>query len=226
MSASSNGSLTGLLISGGLDSSILLAKLLEDGHRVQPFYVRSGVVWETWELNAVRRFLQALGSDLLSPLVLLDMPVRDIYSSHWSVTGAGVPDAESPDEAVYLPGRNALLLIKAAIWCQLHGIRRLALAPLGTSPFADASPDFVRRFEGAMNLGSPGEVRIDLPFAGLDKRQVMQLGQNFPLEHTFSCISPANGLHCGQCNKCAERRQAFGLVGRADPTNYAEAART
>ena len=49
-----DGSITGILISGGLDSSILLARLLDDGHEVQPFYVRSGVVWESAEMAAMR----------------------------------------------------------------------------------------------------------------------------------------------------------------------------
>jgi 7-cyano-7-deazaguanine synthase len=149
------------------------------------------------------------------------MPVRDIYAGHWSVTGAGAPDADSPDEAVYLPGRNALLLIKAAIWCQLHGVRRLALAPLGTSPFADASADFVQRFQSVVNCGTLHELQIVLPFAEMNKRQVMEVGRAYPLEHTFSCIAPVQDLHCGRCNKCAERRQAFRLAEMDDPTEYA-----
>jgi 7-cyano-7-deazaguanine synthase len=43
-----------------------------------------------------------------------------------------------------------------------------------------------------------------------------------PLELTFSCIAPAGSLHCGQCNKCAERQRAFRLSSMPDPTRYAE----
>ncbi|HEY4761317.1 MAG TPA: 7-cyano-7-deazaguanine synthase, partial [Thermoguttaceae bacterium] len=66
-----------------------------------------------------------------------------------------------------------------------------------------------------------GRVTVLRPFAQFDKRQVMQLGRNLPLELTFSCIAPAGGLHCGRCNKCKERRMAFRLIETEDPTTYA-----
>jgi 7-cyano-7-deazaguanine synthase len=210
----------GLLVSGGLDSSILLAHLLAGGQRVRPFYVRSGLVWQMAEFDALRRFVAAVQIPALEELVTLDLPLADIYQDHWSVTGRGVPDAESRDEAVYLPGRNALLVIKAALWCARHGIGQLALAPLGSSPFADATPEFFNDFESAMNRAMLGRVRLLRPFADLGKRQVMELGRAFPLQWTFSCINPAQGMHCGNCNKCAERRAAFRLIGAEDPTDY------
>ena len=80
-------------------------------------------------------------------------------------------------------------------------------------------------FARAVNQAVSGRVGIVRPLAGLDKRQVMRLGREMPLEWTFSCLSPAGGLHCGGCNKCAERRQAFRLAELEDPTAYAGARR-
>jgi 7-cyano-7-deazaguanine synthase len=222
----------GLLLSGGLDSSILAGHLLQQGRPVQPFYIQSGLVWQREELRAVKRLLQTLGAldcpiaaeSPLRELVLLELPLADVYGQHWSLTGCDTPDAHSVDEAVYLPGRNLLLVIKAALWCQLHGIEELALAVLGTSPFADAKPDFFEQFQSLLNCAGPAPIRIVTPLAGMTKREVMQLGCTLPLGLTFSCIAPVRGLHCGQCNKCAERRQAFGLIGLDDPTHYASAA--
>jgi 7-cyano-7-deazaguanine synthase len=138
------------------------------------------------------------------------------------VTGQGTPSAESPDEAVYLPGRNALLVIKAAIWCNLRGVGALALGVLGSNPFADASPEFFDQIQAALNLATGASLRILRPLAELDKRQVMELGRGLPLEATFSCIAPVAGGHCGRCNKCAERKAAFRSAGIPDPTRYAE----
>jgi 7-cyano-7-deazaguanine synthase len=211
----------GVLLSGGLDSSILLGSLLNQGFEVQPFYVRSGLAWEPEELQAVRSYLIAVGSTRLRELVVLDLPLDDLYESHWSRTGRNVPGATSSDDAVYLPGRNALLIIKTALWCQLHGIRHLALGVLGTSPFADAKPEFFTALETALNCNQDGPIRLLRPFAGMGKHEVMKLGDNLPLEHTFSCISPQEGLHCGQCNKCVERQSAFSQMRVADPTQYA-----
>jgi len=211
----------GLLLSGGLDSCILLGRLLDEGHQVQPFYVRSGLVWQRAELRAAERFLRAVDCRQLADLVILDLPLGDLYGKHWSVTGHETPDAASPDRAVYLPGRNALLVIKAALWCRLHGIDRLALAVLRSNPFGDATPEFFDDFESALYRATSRRVRIVRPFAQFDKRQVMDLGRGLPLELTFSCIAPMRGTHCGRCNKCAERNAAFRLVGADDPTRCA-----
>jgi 7-cyano-7-deazaguanine synthase len=218
---------TGLLLSGGLDSSILLGHLLDTGHRVQPFYIRSQLVWEEEELRAVRRLLEAIHSPKsggLGNLVVLDLPLADLYGGHWSVTGVGIPDHTTPDEAVYLPGRNALLVLKAAVWCQLNGIGQLALGVLGSNPFTDAAAGFFEALESALELALDAPIRIVRPFSQLDKRRVMELGRGLPLELTFSCLAPTGGLHCGQCNKCAERQAAFRLIGVQDPTQYATAA--
>jgi 7-cyano-7-deazaguanine synthase len=211
----------GVLASGGLDSCILIGDLLRRGRSVQPFYIRTGVVWQSAELASLERFLAAIAADRLAKLVVLDLPLVDLYGHHWSLTGMETPAADSPDEAVFLPGRNALLLVKPTVWCQLHKIQELALAPLGTSPFDDASAAFLGDFEAAMNRGSPSPIRLLRPFGEMNKRQVMALGRELPLELSFSCIAPSQGFHCGKCNKCAERKAAFKDAGLQDRTVYA-----
>jgi 7-cyano-7-deazaguanine synthase len=216
----------GLLISGGLDSSILLGHVLSQGRPVQPFYIRKGLFWEGAELRALKKLLDYLSGQFpagqIRPQVVFDMPLADVYGNHWSVTGREVPGGDTPDEAVYLPGRNALLLIKPAVWCRLHGIEELALAPLGSNPFPDAGAPFFEAFQKSLNLAVGGTLTISRPFAELHKRDVMELGRRFPLELTFSCIAPVGDLHCGRCNKCAERRGAFRMIDLPDPTRYAD----
>lgn len=209
-----------VLISGGLDSAILLGDALRRGRVVQPLFVLCGLAWETVELEYLHRYLAALQSSSLKPLVILEQPVNDLYQSHWSLTGRNVPDSATPDEAVFLPGRNVLLLSKALLWCHLHGATELALGTLASNPFPDATPGFFQSFQDVVNSAVEGKVRLHLPFAGLKKTAVMQLGMGLPLEHTFSCIQPKGKLHCGQCNKCAERKQAFAAAGMVDPTKY------
>jgi 7-cyano-7-deazaguanine synthase len=67
---------------------------------------------------------------------------------------------------------------------------------------------------------------IDAPFVAMDKSDVIRLGVELgvPLELTLSCMNPRNGLHCAQCSKCRERRDAFRKAGVADPTTYATRA--
>jgi len=125
------------------------------------------------------------------------------------------------DEAVFLPGRNPLLLIKPALWCRLHGIGHLTLATLANNPFPDATPNFFAQFEEVLREAVGGQLRIARPFEHLTKDRVLDMGRGLPLELTFSCLSPVDGLHCGQCNKCAERRRAFSEAGIDDLTRYA-----
>jgi 7-cyano-7-deazaguanine synthase len=212
---------TGLLFSGGLDSAVLLDQLLDRGWRIVPFYVRTGCVWQVAELAAVRRFLTARAGPRLTDLVLLDMPLADLYGDHWSISGTHVPDDASPDEAVFLPGRNPLLLIKPTLWCQMHGIKHLAMATLENNPFADATPEFFARFEEMIAHATCEEVQVARPFDRMSKRRIMEMGRHLPLELTFSCLAPVAGLHCGRCNKCAERKSSFRHFPAGDPTRYA-----
>ncbi len=211
----------GLLLSGGLDSCILLGDLVRQGHRVLPMYVDSGLLWQEAERRCLQRFLGAFdGSGVVERLVRLEIPLEDVYRNHWSLTGDGAPLTEN-DQAVYLPGRNALLLVKAAIYCQNEGVQDIALGVLGTSPFADAKPGFLTQFIDAMNSALGARLRIHLPLLGMSKREVMQMGSDLPLAWTFSCVAPVQQSHCGRCNKCLERQRAFREAGMEDPTEYA-----
>lgn len=214
---------TGVLLSGGIDSAVLLDQFLCRGELVFPFYVRTGCAWQASELTATERFLAQVARTELATLVVLDMPLADLYGDHWSISGTNVPDALTPDEAVYLPGHNPLLLIKPALWCQLHGIEKLALATLAANPFRDATPEFFARFEAMLHEAVGGHVEIVRPFERMTKAHVLEMGRKLPLELTFSCLSPVAGIHCGRCNKCAERRRGFRDAGLEDRTQYAAA---
>jgi 7-cyano-7-deazaguanine synthase len=210
-----------VLASGGLDSAVLAAEFLEEGRVVQPIYVRFGLAWEQTEETHLRRFLDTLPGSGLRALVALELPVADTYGSHWSLSADEVPDADTPDEAVYLPGRNLLLLAKSSIWCALNGYPTVALGTLKGNPFADSSREFFGDVESLVQTSVDQRLEIATPFAELDKAQVLERGRHLQLEHTFSCIDPTAGVHCGRCNKCAERQRAFDEASIDDVTTYA-----
>jgi 7-cyano-7-deazaguanine synthase len=209
-----------VLVSGGLDSAILLAESLARHPAVWPLYIRFGLFWEKVELHHLRRFLDAIRTEALQPLTILEMPVADLYGEHWSLTGVDVPAAGTPDAAVFLPGRNVLFLAKAMLWCHLHGVPALALAPLEGNPFPDATPAFFKAYEAIVNQAIGGAVQVVQPYRGLHKDEVLHRGRHLPLQWTFSCMRPVDGRHCGVCNKCAERKDAFERAGILDPTAY------
>lgn len=201
-----------VLVSGGLDSAVLLGTALSRYETVHPLYLRCGLAWEAAELHWLRRFLRALPRGRLKPLTVLDVPAADVYGSHWSLTARNVPGASSRDEAVYLPGRNLLLLSKAAVFCALRGVPVLFLGTLRGNPFPDSTPRFFRTLERAVRLGLKHRISLRAPFSGMSKAQVLKKGRALPLHLTFSCLAPRGRRPCGRCNKCAERARV--LPGR------------
>ena len=210
-----------VLASGGLDSAVLIAEFAKQGRDVQPIYVRFGLGWEEVEENHLRRFLATIPNGAVRTLVNLDFPIADVYGSHWSVSAQGIPDAESPDDAVYLPGRNLLLLAKSSVWCMVHDISVVALGTLKANPFADSSREFFAALESAVGTALNWPLTITTPFSELTKSDVLWRGRDLELQQTFSCIDPRGDRHCGQCNKCAERRRAFADLSFDDATPYA-----
>jgi 7-cyano-7-deazaguanine synthase len=209
-----------VLVSGGLDSSVLLAELVCRGNAVQPIYVRSGLRWEAVERYWLRRFLRALRAPRLQRLTELTLPVSDVYGAHWSISGKGTPGYDAPLDSNYLPGRNLLLLSKAAVFCAQHDIAAIALAVLRDNPFADGTPEFFRRFAATARCAFRVPFEVRTPFRRLSKSAVIRRAQSLPLHLTFSCVQPSGRLHCGTCTKCAERKRGFQLAGVLDPTRY------
>jgi 7-cyano-7-deazaguanine synthase len=211
-----------VLASGGVDSAILVADQAAHGPVVYPVYIRFGLAWEAVEEAHLRRFLDAIsGCGDLRPLTVLDLPIADVYAAHWSVTGMDTPDDTTPDEAVYLPGRNLLLLAKTTVWCALHGVGKIALGTLGGNPFADSSSEFLSGLAGLASVALDHPLEVVTPFATWSKADVLMLGRHLPLELTFSCVAPVAGRHCQACNKCGERRKAFAEAGIEDRTLHA-----
>jgi 7-cyano-7-deazaguanine synthase len=220
--------MTAVLLSGGLDSAVLLAE--EAGAPpVQPIYVSAGLAWEAAERAAVNAFLEALGRPAIAPLATVAVDMRDIYSSsHWAVEGRP-PGYHTPDEDVYLPGRNIVLFSKAAILCAARGIGRLVIGTLDHNPFPDATPTFREALGRALSLGLAHQLTIDAPYARLSKAEVVRRGvkAGVPMALTLSCMNPLFTAgqfprHCGLCSKCRERHDAFVEAGVDDPTDYAD----
>ena len=102
--------------------------------------------------------------------------MRDLYpATHWALRGEP-PAFDTPDEDVYLTGRNIILLTKASIYCAQRSIRRIALGPLAGNPFPDATPEFFESMGRALGLGLAHDLRIDAPFARKDKSDVIRIG--------------------------------------------------
>lgn len=218
-----------MLLSGGLDSAVLAAH--EALTRVvHPVYVAAGLAWEDGEQRVIAELLRkppfTNGPHRVLPLARLDFTMRDVYSpSHWAIRGEP-PAYDTPDEDVYLHGRNIALLSKAAVYAATRNVSRVVVAPLAGNPFPDARPEFFAALNAALSLGLAAQIEVSAPFAHMHKEEVIRLGAQLgvPFELTLSCMNPSGTTHCGLCSKCRERRDAFRAAGVQDPTTYANAS--
>lgn len=210
-----------VMVSGGVESAAMLEEALRRYERAYPIYVRKGFVWETVELAHLKRLLRHFESDGLAPLTVLELPLKPVYKEHWSLGKERVPGSKAPDAAVYLPGRNLLLLSLGGLYCVLRRIPSLWIGTLKGNPFHDSRAGFLHQMQTLLEetLGFP--VRIAAPLREFSKAQVMRRWQQVPWEKTFSCLNPVNHRHCGRCQKCGERRAGFREAGIEDLTRYA-----
>jgi 7-cyano-7-deazaguanine synthase len=214
------------MLSGGLDSAVLAAQEART-YVIHPVYVAGGLAWEEGEQAIVRRLLSSPPFSnprhAVRPLVRLEFSLRDVYpDTHWALTGTP-PAYDTPDEDVYLHGRNIALLSKAAVYAASRSIPRIVVAPLAGNPFPDATPRFFDALNAAFSLGLATPIEVAAPFAHLHKEDVVKIGDllGVPFELTLSCMNPSGTMHCGLCSKCRERRDAFQAAGITDPTTYA-----
>ncbi len=221
-SGSDTGSTVAVLVSGGIDSAVLVASEAQQ-HEVQPIYVSCGLSWESSERGCVAELLAAYRAPhAIRPLVTLELPMRDVYpGAHWALRGAA-PGYDAEVEASYLPGRNVALLAKAGIFCASAEVGRIAMGQLEGNPFPDATPEFFCAMARALSLGLAHPFEITFPFLSRSKVDVIRLGASLhvPFELTVSCLRPSGRRHCGDCNKCRERREGFVDSSLADPTTY------
>ncbi len=163
----------------------------------------------------------------------LQFTMRDVYPpTHWAIRGTP-PAYDTPDEDVYLTGRNLVLLAKAGTWCAQHRVPRVVLGPLAGNPFPDARPEFFAAMAEALSLGLEWTVEVAAPYRDLHKEQVIQRGVELgvPFELTLSCMNPvergARALRVRRSCTAARAASAgngamrFEAAGVVDPTPYA-----
>jgi 7-cyano-7-deazaguanine synthase len=211
-----------VLCSGGLDSCVLLIDLARRTGRAVPLFVRAGHPWEEAERAALGRFLDAVAEPAVAPPRDLALPMGDVYGAHWSMSGQDAPGWAAPDEAVELRGRNLVLLSKALVAAAIEGWPTVALGSLARNPFPDATPHFFAAIAAVGSEALRSSLAVVAPYRELSKSDVIRRGADLPLELTLSCLRPtADGVHCGDCNKCRERVEAFAAANVADRTRYA-----
>lgn len=212
-----------VLLSGGLDSTALLAHHLHQGHQATALTVNYGQR-HIRELAAARDIAAHYGI----PHHILDMSSwgRLLAGSSLTDTSIPVPRADYDEASMattVVPNRNATFLMAAAGIAQTIGANLVSTAVHSGDHhlYPDCRPEFITAAHDAAMAGTGGAVGITAPFVNLTKTQVVALGANLdaPLDLTWSCYE-GRDLHCGQCGTCRERQDAFTSSNTPDPTHY------
>ncbi len=210
-----------ILVSGGLDSAILLAEEASKNKKVYPVFIKTGLRYEKAQFLALQKFIRALRNENIQKPVSLHLSVSEIFpKDHWALNGKKIPPLLSPDGSCYLPGWNLLILAPALTFAAQHGISSLKLAHVAHNPYPDGQAGFFAAFEKTAEKAFETKIKIERPYEKLEKSQVLKRGKNFPLQYTLTCINPIRNQHCGKCHKCAERHRGFLQARIIDTTFY------
>lgn len=212
-----------LIYSGGLDSTVLLAKLLKEKQEVKALSINYGQRHRR-ELEAATRICKQLTvehriADLsgLKPLLAGSSQTDDsvaVPHGHYAADNM---------KLTVVPNRNMLMLAVAGAWAISLKYDAIAYAAHAGDHaiYPDCREEFITPLEEALENADWHSVGIIRPFLDHTKADIVKEGVRVgaPMELSYSCYE-GNELHCGLCGTCQERRSAFRDAGVPDPTQY------
>jgi len=225
-----------LLLSGGLDSSTVLALARARGYQVHCLSVDYGQR-HRGELERARRLARALGA---ASHRVARVDLRAFGGSALTDAAIPVPKDRGMREmggaipVTYVPARNTVLLSLALAWAEVLGAEDLFIGvnAIDYSGYPDCRPAFLRAFERLARVATRsgaagGRLRIHAPLLRKTKAQIVRLGTRLgvPYRLTQSCYDPVRGRACGRCDACQLRRAGFEQAKIPDPTLYARVGR-
>lgn len=216
-----------VLLSGGLDSSTVLAIARAEGYRPHALSVAYGQRHDA-ELAAAARVARTLGA-VEHRVARVDLGVF----GGSALTDEAIAVPEVPTEGIpvtYVPARNTVLLSVALAWAEVLGAYDLFIGvnAVDYSGYPDCRPEFIAAFEALANVATKAGVegarfRVHAPLMHLSKAEIIRRGLELGVDYslTVSCYQADEiGRACGRCDACRLRAQGFAAAGVPDPTRY------
>ena len=230
-----------ILLSGGLDSTTVLAIAKEQGYQPHALSFRYGQR-HTVELDAARRVVAAFGP---MPHIVADIDLRifggsaltaDIdvprHADTSSAVFAGADSEHNPAIPVtYVPARNTVFLSFALAWAEVLQAEDIFIGvnALDYSGYPDCRPEYIDSYQHLANLATKAGVegsqrlKIHAPLMEMTKARIISTGIELGVDYalTHSCYDPdSSGISCGQCDSCVLRLRGFSDAGTTDPVKY------
>ena len=224
-----------VLLSGGLDSTTVLAIAEREGYQLYALSFSYGQR-HSWELEAADRVARSI-SVAQHRIATIDLRV---FGGSALTDDIGVPKGRAVEEmshgipVTYVPARNTIFLSFALAWAEVLGCSDIFIGvnALDYSGYPDCRPEFIEAFERMANLATKAGVegrqnlKIHTPLIALSKAEIIRRGIELGVDYglTSSCYDPApTGEPCGQCDSCLLRQKGFRENGITDPLQYQEA---
>ena len=211
------------IVSGGLDSAVMLRKLLNDGHAVRSLSFNYGQ----------RHAKELVFADEMSRLWQVSHETADLRGIAHLLAGSSltsaevaVPEGHYTEEsmkATVVPNRNMIMISVAVGWAVSLKFDAVAYAAHAGDHaiYPDCREEFANALDQTCRLADWHAVSLLRPFVRMTKTEIVALGARLqvPFKKTWSCYQGGE-LHCGKCGTCVERREAFALAAIQDPTQY------
>jgi 7-cyano-7-deazaguanine synthase len=174
------------------------------------------------EIEAATRIAEILGVDQR----VLDLSsLRGIFDGVTSLVDEKIPMTGDFTDPIIVPFRNGIFLAIAVAYATSVKASHIFYGAQGSdeSNYPDCRIEFVESYEKTARLGTDSELFIEAPFAGMQKHEIIRRGNELgvPFEVTWSCYLDKEA-HCGICESCINRKEAFKKAGIRDPTKYLE----
>lgn len=221
-----------VLLSGGLDSTTVLAIAKADGYTPYALSFRYGQRHAA-ELDAARRVAAQAG---VARHVVAEIDLR-VFGGSALTADIEVPKERSDEDMgsgipiTYVPARNTIFLSFALAWAEVLGASDIFVGvnALDYSGYPDCRPEYIHAYEQMANLATKAGVegtqhlKIHAPLMQLSKEGIIRRGLELGVDYstTRSCYDPdASGRGCGTCDSCLLRLRGFAAVGIPDPAEY------
>lgn len=212
-----------IVLSGGMDSAVLMVQALNQGKQVAALSFNYGSKHNNMELPMAAGLCEIHKVDHK----IIDLPfINALFSSSLLESGEKIPegayDAENMKSTV-VPFRNGIMLSISAGYAESLSAPEVLLGSHSGDHaiYPDCRPEFNSAFARAVDMGTDGKVNINFPFSRMDKRDIGDLGRRLGLDYTgtWTCYK-GDGIHCGTCGACDERKYALRHDQGLDPTTY------
>ncbi len=220
-----------VLLSGGLDSSTLLAIVKSEDFEPYALSFRYGQRHDI-EIEAARRIAKALGA---ARHTIVDIDLR-MFGGSALTDAIPVPKGRGADEisrdipVTYVPARNTIFLSFALAWAEVLGAADIFIGvnALDYSGYPDCRPEYIDAYERMANLATKAGVegkrlKIHAPLIRLSKAGIIKKGLELGVDYslTSTCYDPhPDGKACGACDACLLRLKGFRELGIPDPVDY------